>query len=241
VARKKETKMTMTRRMLLSGFAACLVAVGDGVCRRVSAQDVGQWFPLVGDDGRPVANTRLPVELTSEAEDLPGAIWLGSERRDFMLVEFYDYNCPWCRKAVADIHELMRATPELRVGLVNNPILSPGSVEAAKVELALTRLGRPESVYRFHQGLFEKRGPVNGARALEVAGELGAPRAKVEELARSPEIADDLKMQTRLASSLGFAATPSFLIAGAGVLGYPGPTALARVLDEVRRCDRIAC
>jgi protein-disulfide isomerase len=50
-----------------------------------------------------------------------------------------------------------------------------------------------------------------------------------------------LSTQMRLAASLGFTATPSFLIAGAGVLGYPGPKALGRILDAVRRCDRIAC
>jgi hypothetical protein len=81
-----------------------------------------------------------------------------------------------------------RTEPDLRVGLVNNAILSPPSVEAAKVELALSRLGRPASVYRFHRRLFERRGIIDGARALEVADELGAPRAKVEELAASAEV-----------------------------------------------------
>jgi protein-disulfide isomerase len=114
-------------------------------------------------------------------------------------------------------------------------------VEAAKVELALSRLGRPASVYRFHRRLFERRGTIDGARALEVADELGAPRAKVEELAASAEVNGMLAEQMRLAASLGFAATPSFLISNTGVLGYPGPKALKRVVDAVRRCDRVSC
>jgi protein-disulfide isomerase len=225
------------RRSLLGGLAA---ALGTGLTRAF-AQDVGQWFPLVGDHGRPVANLRLPVELTSEVDDLPGAIWLGSESRALTLVEFYDYNCPYCRTAVRDIHALMQDEPELRVGLVNNPILSEQSVEAAKVELVLSRLGRPTAVYGFHRRLFERRGTIDGAKALEVADELGAPRGKVEELMGRRDVQDMLSTQMRLAASLGFAATPSFLAAGAGVLGYPGPNALRSIVDAVRRCDRIAC
>ena len=232
--------MTITRRVLLAAPATAAFARGEGQST-ANAQDVGQWFPLIGDDGRPVANVRLPVELTSEVEDLPGAIWLGSEPRDLMMVEFFDYNCPWCRKAMPDIRALLQTHPELRVGLVNNAILSPASAEAAKIELALSRLGRPDAVYRFHQRLFERRGIIDRAKALEVADELGAPRPKVEELAGRSDVADEFSGQTRLAASLGFTATPSFLIAGAGILGYPGPAALDRVLAAVRKCDRIAC
>lgn len=225
------------RRTFLAGLAAGLGA-GLG---QATAQDVGQWFPLIGDNGRPVANLRLPVELTSEVEQLPGAIWVGSDSWALTLVEFYDFNCPYCRAAAADIHALMQDEPDLRVGLVNNAILSPKSVEAARVELALTRLGPPTSVYAFHRRLFERRGRIDGAGALAVAEELGAPRAKVEELIGSREVQDMLDAQMRLAASLGFAATPSFLIAGAGILGYPGPKALKSAVTSVRQCDRISC
>jgi len=227
--------MRMTRRTFVAGVAAA------GLPGAAGAQDVGQWFPLVGDDGRAVANTRLPVELTTEVEDLPGALWLGSDRRDLMLVEFYDFNCPWCRKAAPDLEELLTGTPALRLGLVNNAILSPESSEAARVELALQRLGRPTSVHRFHKRLFERRGIIDGQKALEVAEEVGAPRGQVEAIAASPEVAEDLKAQMRLAASLGLMATPSFMVAGAGILGYPGPESLRRVLADVQRCGRIGC
>jgi protein-disulfide isomerase len=208
---------------------------------RAFAQDVGQWYPLTGDDGRPVANTRLPVELTSEVDDLPGAIWLGAESRALTLVEFFDYNCPYCRAAVPDIEALLQAAPDLRLGLVNNPILSDRSVKAAKVELALSLIGRPPSVYRFHRQLFERKGTIDGARAMVVADAVGAPRATVEKLAAGAEVEAMLAEQMRLAASLGLIATPSFLTAATGVLGYPGPRALAGVVDAVRRCERISC
>ena len=225
------------RRSFLGG----LVIAATSGRTSVLAQDVEQWFPLVGEDGRPVANMRLPVELTSEVETLPGAIWLGSESRALMVVEFYDYNCPYCRAAAKDIHMLMQAEPDLRLGLINNPILSPKSVEAAKIELALQRMGKPTSVYGFHRRMFEQRGTIDGARALKVAQELGAPMARVEELANGPEVREALKEQMKLAASLGFAATPSFMFGAAGVLGYPGPKTLKRVVDAVRNCGQITC
>jgi protein-disulfide isomerase len=232
--------VTLNRRWFLGALAGAGSLAGV-FNPEAYGQGAGQWFPLQGDDGKPVANLRLPVELTSEVEELAGAIWVGSDHRFLTLVEFYDYNCPFCRAAVKDIHAVMQAEPELRLGLVNNAILSPKSVEAAKVELALSRLGRPEAVYDFHRRLFERRGTIDGAKAMEVADELGAPRAEVEKLAAGPDVQAMLSAQMSLAASLGMSATPSFLAAGAGILGYPGPKTLKRVVDSVRRCDQIVC
>ena len=205
------------------------------------AQEAGQWFAIKGDDGRSVPNIRLPVEVTSELDDLGGVIWTGAESRALTIVEFFDYNCPYCRKAVRDIHTLLRQAPDLRLGLVNNPILSAGSAEAARVELAVLRLGGPERAYEFHRGLFERRGGIGRDDALDVAASLGAPVADVARLADSPDIRGALADQMRLAASLGMAATPSFLIGGAGLLGYPGPRSLEKIVDSVRDCAQITC
>ena len=54
-------------------------------------------------------------------------------------------------------------------------------------------------------------------------------------------IGDVLREQVRLASSLGFEATPSFMIAGVGILGYPGPKAMGRIVTAVRTCEKVVC
>ena len=78
-------------------------------------------------------------------------------------------------------------------------------------------------------------------RALEVAVELGTSPQAVEEASNGKAVEHIVSAQLQLAASLGFAATPSFLIAGAGVLGYPGPKALSNIVASVRACDQITC
>ncbi len=70
--------------------------------------------------------------MTSEVETLPGVVWTGSATPGVTLIEFFDYNCPYCRKAMPDIHALVRSTPDLRVGLVNNPIYCPDRLKPQK-------------------------------------------------------------------------------------------------------------
>ena len=200
-----------------------------------------QWFPIAGDDGKPISNMRLPVELTSEVDELEGIVWAGSSAPDVTVVEFFDYNCPSCRKAGKELHALLGAEADLRLGLVNNAILSPMSAQAAKVELAFLMMTGRASAYEFHRSLFERRGVIDGVKALDVAANLGAPRVEVERLADSAQVGAMLARQMRLAASMGMSATPSFVIAGAGVFGYPGANALAGMVRSVRRCDQVVC
>jgi protein-disulfide isomerase len=232
--------MIMNRRSVVVGLLAVggLSLAGSTTAR---AQATDQWYNITGDDGQPVSNMRLPVELTSQIDELEGVVWVGSKTTHRTLVEFFDYNCPFCRRAVKDIHGLMLANPELRVGLVNNAILSPKSEEAAKVELALLLSKGPETAYEFHQKLFERRGTIDGAKALEVSSEFGVPREELETMAGGARIAEMLQAQMSLAASLGFSATPSFSIAGAGVFGYPGPSTLSRIMGSVEQCDEVVC
>ena len=225
-----------SRRRFLTLSSAFLIA---GV-RRASAQSDG-WFPITSDEGKPVANLRLPVELFSEVDELPGLIRLGSGTPEVTLVEFYDYNCPYCRRAASDLEALLAADHGLQLGLVNNPILSPGSKNAARIELAVLELRGPTLAYQFHKQLYRRPGRIDGTRATAVAAEIGLDAKKVAQVGNGPEVASTLHRQLDLAASLGFAATPSFLIAGAGVLGYPGTKSLARIIASVRSCDAIAC
>lgn len=200
-----------------------------------------QWFAVIGDDGHPVPNARAPVELVDDIEDLTGAIWAGPRPAAITLVEFYDYNCPWCRAAEATRDGLRRERTDLRVGLVNNPILSAASAEAAGIDLALLTMAGAGASYALHRRLFETPGRIDRARALDAAAGLGHDRVKLEAAAASPEIAATLARQMRLAASLGLTATPSYVLGGASVLGFPGPRSLSRMIENVATCGAIAC
>jgi protein-disulfide isomerase len=205
------------------------------------AQEDGQWYRITGEDGRPVPNLRLPVELTARIDDLPGIMRVGSGSPDVTLAEFTDFNCPHCKRAARDVHAIVSADRNLRVVLVNNPILSPMSAQAAKVALAVFALQGAKTAYELRMRLFAQRGMVDGLKALELADALGLRRAEVEAMADSQKIGSALTAQMKLAAALGFAATPSFMIAGAGLLGHPGRKALERIVASVRACDRIVC
>lgn len=224
----------LSRRTLLAGLLAAWPAAA-------LAQAEGQWHAITGDDGRPVPNTRLPGELTSEIAGLRGVTWIGAREAGVTLHEFYDYNCPWCRKAAHDIAALVAATPDLRVGLVHNPILSPRSAQAAKVHLAVQRRAGSAAGYALYARLLGAPGAIDGPRALDAAQALGHPRAAIEAEADSPEIGEALATQMRLSANLGLAATPSYVVGTTGVLGHPGGRALARMVAAVAACDAITC
>ena len=224
--------------------AFLLTLVGTTIALRgtgLAQSAANQWFAVRGDDGHPVPNTRAPVELVEEIEDLRGAIWSGPASASVKLVEFYDYNCPWCRAAEAAREELRKTRPDLRIGLVHNPILSPASAQAAKVDLAVLLTKGAGASYKLHRKLFSQPGRIDGPRALDAAASLGHSRDEIEQAADSTEVAKLLGEDMRLAASLGLSATPSYVVGGAAVLGFPGPKSLTGMVDATALCGTIAC
>ena len=199
----------------------------------------GSLFPFTDDRGKQVYNYRLPSDLSTEG--LPGVVWTGATAPDAILVEFFDYNCPYCRAAAKDMQHLLDAEGGLRLGLVNHPILSAGSVQAAKAQQAVLRAYGPAQAYGFHRQLFETHGPVDGPLALKVAADLGLDSKRIEHEGDLPQVGEVIRRQAGLAKAAGFAATPSFMIDGIAILGYPGPQALARAVAEIRKCDKLVC
>jgi protein-disulfide isomerase len=230
--------MTASRRTVLGLLS---LAVVGATASSSMGQAADQWFALKGDDGKPVANLRLPVELTGQVDALPGLLRIGSATPDVTLVEFFDYNCPYCRKAAKDLRALVEADRDLRLVLVNNAILSPMSAQAAKVALAVLKLKGTATAAEFNLALFDEPGKKDGQNSLDVAKRMGVELEQLEQTAESPLVGQALVAQMRLAAALGFSATPSFVIGGAGVLGYPGPKSLRKIISAMRSCDQPAC
>lgn len=228
--------MPVSRRLLLAAGATLGVGLG-----RASAQSYGQRVAVTGDDGKAVANSILPGEITGQIPALRGITYVGPRDAGTTLYEFFDFNCPYCRKAAADVVALHDSDAELRIGLVHNPILSPQSAQAAKVMLAVQRRLGSDAAWHFYQTLLAKPGRIDGPGALSAAAALGIPQAAVEEIADSEEVRAALKSQMRMAADLGLYATPSYVLGNSGILGHPGARAMAKMITSVRRCDRLAC
>jgi len=220
-------------------FARLSVIVLLAVAPVAALADQGE-LPIKADDGSIIANHRVTAELESRIEKLPGAVVAGNPRGKVTIAEFYDVNCPYCRVASADIDALLRSNPELRLVLVPFPVLGLPSFVGTRVELAVARLA-PKKFYEFHRKLDALRGVVDGTRALAVAKSIGLDVAKVTSVANEDSLADVMKAHIRLGDALAIQATPGFVIKGVAIVGYPGPKALAGIIQSVQRCGAVIC
>lgn len=187
------------RRSVLLAIAAGLAATGTAVA---------------ATEPNPV-----PIELFEEALELQAAVRLGNSRGDVTLVEFFDYNCPFCKRSAGDLPGLLAAEPDLSYVLVNYAVLGAASVQATRVALAFSETEGPGRYLALHQALFGLRGPVDGPRALGEAETLGADIKRLTGLADSDLITTRMKEALRVGSSLGLVATPSLVVGPEAYLG----------------------
>jgi protein-disulfide isomerase len=216
-------------------FAALLLALPS-----IAAADDG-FYPIKADDGSTVANHRVDTGIESEIEKLQGVVIAGNPRGTVTLAEFYDVNCPYCRKASADIDALLKTRRELRLVLVPFPVLGVGSIQGTRVELAVARLGSPETFYKFHRLLAQERGTIDGNRALAVAQKVGLDPVKVMTVGNGDDLGGIMKAHVKLGDDLAIQATPGFVLQGVAIVGYPGPKAMARLIDAVDKCGAVIC
>jgi protein-disulfide isomerase len=165
----------------------------------------------------------------------PRQVTLGNPAGDVTLVEFFDYNCGFCKRALPDTLTLIKDDPKLKIVLKEFPILGPGSVEAARVAVAV-RMQDPggQKYLAFHQQVFDGLGPASKDKALAAAKDLHLDMARLEQDLASDEIGATLNEDVKLASALGITGTPGYVIGNDVVLGAVGLTALKERIDTAR-------
>ena len=198
-------------------------------------------LPLRADDGKIVANHSVPAGTQQRLDKLPGIVVVGNPQGDVTIYEFYDLNCPYCRRAAADLRDLLHADRNVKLVLVPLPVLGVPSILAGRVELAAARQLPPDRFYRFHLALYEGRGVVDGERALAAAQKAGLKAEEVVAAANDGAITDTMRAHLQLANELQLMATPSYVIGGSAILGHPGGKALRSAVAAVRRCKKIVC
>jgi protein-disulfide isomerase len=195
----------LQRRDVLTGLASMLIAASAGVSpARAQAPEA----------------MRIPVELAQEAEALASAVVLGNPRGDVTMVEFFDYNCGYCKVSARELDAFLKSDREVKYVLVNLAVLGLASVLAHKVALGFLNMQGPKRYADLHRRLFALSGPVDGDRALREAERLGANKAKLTDAANDPRIAAMLKQSVDLADNLGLVATPSLLVGSEAYQGY---------------------
>jgi protein-disulfide isomerase len=171
----------------------------------------------------------------------PRGVTIGNKEGDVTFVEFFDYNCGYCKRAMTDMIDLMKADPKLKVVLKEFPVLGPGSMEAAQVAVAV-RMQDPggKKYLDFHQKLLGGKGQADKARAMAAAKEAGLDMSKLEKDLASQEVRATIEENFKLAESMGMNGTPSYVIGKQVVVGAIGREGLAEKIG-VARCGKATC
>ena len=184
------------------------------------------------------------AQTLSEAHDALYAgddIVMGNPEGDVTLVEFFDYNCGFCERALEHVEAMIAADPDLRVVLKDFPVLGQGSIDAARFGLAAMQQFDSETAIEFHTRLMRMRGQANGDNAARLAVALGADPARLEADANGTRVRDILSENFELANDLGLSGTPAWVIGDTVVSGAVGAERLGRAVANVRECGRAEC
>lgn len=181
------------------------------------------------------------TENTDAIFNSPRGVTLGNKNGDVTFVEFFDYNCGYCKRAMIDMLELLKSDHKLKVVLKEFPVLGQNSVEAAQVAVA-ARMQDPtgKKYLDFHQKLLGNRGQADKARALAAAKEAGFDIAKIEKDMTSTEVRATLEENFKLAESMGMNGTPSYVIGKQVIVGAVGLENLKEKINTAR-CGKVAC
>lgn len=171
----------------------------------------------------------------------PRQVTLGNPNGDVTFVEFFDYNCGYCKRAMDDMLALLKNDSQLKVVLKEFPVLGPGSLEAAQVAVAVRMQDKTGKKYlEFHTKLLGGRGQADKARALAVAKDIGLDMGRLERDMASSEVKATLQEDFKLAAALGLNGTPSYVIGSDVVVGAIGLAGLQLKVNTAR-CGKPTC
>lgn len=165
---------------------------------------------------------------------------IGNTNGDITIVEFFDYNCGFCQRAMKDMNVLLEGDNKLKFVMKELPILSQGSVDASRVSTAVYRL-MPEKYGEFHNRLLSQEGQKDGNRARNIASEMGLDVKAIEAEVAKDDMGDAFREASDLANKLGINGTPSYVIGDEVVFGALGVEVLSGKIANVRKCGRTVC
>jgi protein-disulfide isomerase len=156
------------------------------------------------ETGRIVAGSRRAIETPV------GSAWAGNPKGDVTVVEYYDYNCGYCRAVLPIIDQLIKSDPNVRVVYRELPVLAPSSRDAARASIQAAEQGK---FARFHQALYA------GGRVTTASIAAAARTAGVDLSKRSARADRELAQNLETAQRLGMSGTPSWVIGDRVVSG----------------------
>jgi protein-disulfide isomerase len=200
-----EKKIIDVVREYLTKNPEILVEMTNELDKRQQEQQVEQQQKVISDNAD--ALFRSPFAYTA-----------GNPNGDVTVVEFFDYNCGFCRRALPEVVKLVDSDDKVRIVFKELPIFGEESEAAAKVALAAGKQGK---YFEMHQKLFTEPGKADKDKAMRVATELGLDIPQLEKDMQDPSIQQSLDEAKDLAQKLGLQGTPLYLIGDRVVPGAP--------------------
>ena len=162
---------------------------------------------------------------------------LGNPKGDIAVVEFFDYNCGWCKRALDDIQKLTKADPKVRVILKEFPIFGENSTIAAKAAMASIRQGK---YWDYHAALMREK-QVGKDNVFQIAEKVGINVAKLKADMADPRLDEAIKENGQIAQSLNIEGTPGFIIDNRVNVGYLAIDGLQQAIAEIRKAGCQVC
>lgn len=240
----------MFRRLALAAGAALLLAAGpaqalDDAQRKEVEAIVGSYLRehpeviLDAIQALQAKNEAQKVEASRNAIvsnkakifDDPASPTMGNPKGDVTLVEFFDYNCGYCKSVQGAVMQMVKDDTKLRFVFKEFPILAESSLTTAKAALAAKAQGK---YVEMHNALMSHRGGFTDDVIMKLAQGVGLDTAKLKADMEKPEIAQTIAADKALAESLGIAGTPAFIIGDQLVPGAVPKEELAKLIAAER-------
>ncbi|HHI82037.1 MAG TPA: DsbA family protein [Rhizobiales bacterium] len=175
------------------------------------------------------------LAIASNAKELyraKGDLIAGNPDGKITLVEFFDYNCGFCKRSFSDILKLAETDKDLKIVIKEFPILGPGSLEAARISIASQKQAK---YWEFHLALMTARGRMNGDKAMKIAKKIGLDIKKLKQDMEAPIVREILARNMKLAEALNIQGTPAFLVDDQLFPGAVGFSRLAGAITRIRK------
>ncbi len=156
---------------------------------------------------------------------------IGNPDGDVTIVEFFDYNCGFCRRSGPILQDILGEDSGVKVIMREWPILGEGSVYAARAALAARNQGKYEE---FHWGLMNGGGRATPATVRQLAKELDMDVEKLLADMNSPAVDAHIDESNQMARSLGFTGTPAFIIGDQVNPGYMEKAQMDQMIAAAR-------
>lgn len=174
----------------------------------------------------------MPEALRKALERDPNAPVLGNPRGDITLTEFFDYNCPFCKKIMPKMQQLISADPGLRVVFREWPVFGEGSDFAARAALAALAQGK---YWQMHSGLMQMRDRAAEPSVMRVVRKLGLDEAKLRADMQSDRVSSHIATSFELADHMSLVGTPTLIAGDDAVFGDQSLDDIQALIAKARK------